>query len=50
MSKIFFTSLLVLLTSAQITYDAEFWEGFENEKPYEHQWKNVPDLVNMTEL
>jgi hypothetical protein len=28
--------LVVASVSAQITYDEEFWEGFDNEKPYEH--------------
>ena len=48
MSKVFYLTLLVLVASAQITYDAEFWDGFENQKPYEHNWKEVQDLINST--
>jgi hypothetical protein len=33
-----------------ITYDEEFWEGFDAEKPYEHGWDLAPDVVNITQL
>ena len=37
--------------NAQVTYDAEFWEGFEDDgKPYEHNWLDVPDFINMTNI
>ena len=37
--------------NAQVTYDAEFWEGFEDDgKPFEHNWLDVPDFVNMTDI
>jgi hypothetical protein len=32
--------------SAAITYDAEFWAGFEDETPYEHKWTDIPDMIN----
>ena len=33
--------------NAKISYDAEFWEGFEDNKPpYEHDWKNIPDFID----
>ena len=39
------------LVNAQVTYDAEFWEGFEEDtQPYEHNWLDVPDFINMTEV
>jgi len=28
-----------------VAYDKEFWEAFDNEKPYEHPWKDIPDLI-----
>ena len=32
-------------------YDPEFWEGFdEEEEPFEHDWTDIPDFVNMTNL
>lgn len=35
-------------SNAKITYDAEFWEGFEdNLAPYEHNWTNIPDFVDI---
>ena len=48
-----FGSLLLTssLVQAQVTYDAEFWEGFEeDEQPFEHNWLDVPDFINMTEV
>jgi hypothetical protein len=39
-------AILVSSTSAQISYDASFWEGFENSKPYEHEWLTVPDMIH----
>ena len=32
-------------------YDAEFWEGFDDEEPpYAHPWKDIPVFVNRTEI
>ena len=43
--------MIVGTTNAQVTYDAEFWEGFEDDgKPFEHNWLDVPDFVNMTNV
>jgi hypothetical protein len=36
------------VASAGITYDADFWEGFDEEHPYEHAWLEVPDLIDNT--
>ena len=27
--------------------DQSFWNDFENQPPYEHEWKNIPDLIDM---
>ena len=40
-----FLTILAATVSAQVTYDAAFWEGFESEQPYEHAWLEVPDLI-----
>ena len=43
--------MIVGTTNAQVTYDAEFWEGFEDDgKPYEHNWLDIPDFINMTNV
>jgi hypothetical protein len=31
-------------------YDEDFWSGFDDELPYNHTWKDIPDLVNKTEI
>ena len=43
-----FLSLALCLTSTlAVTYDSQFWEGLDaEEEPYEHEWKDIPDLVN----
>merc|ERR1711935_889536 len=41
-----FIAICASTVSAQITYDADFWEGFDNEAPYEHDWLDVPDLID----
>ena len=52
-SQLILTLVAIVLGSvnAQVTYDAEFWEGFEDDgKPFEHNWLDIPDFVNMTNL
>ena len=44
--SLFLMAVLVCSTSGQITYDASFWEGFESQKPYEHEWLTVPDMIH----
>ena len=42
---------LVASTQAAIEYDPDFWEGFDkDEEPYEHNWKNIPDFINKTNV
>ena len=49
------TTLFALLVTIMtvgvnaITYDKEFWDAFDEEKPYEHKWKDIPDLINKTD-
>jgi len=43
-------TLLVSTVSAQVEYDASFWESFDSEEPYEHKWLNVPDLVDKQQV
>ena len=43
-------TLLVSTVSAQVEYDASFWEAFDSEEPYEHKWLNVPDLVDKQQV
>ena len=54
MKSIFLLTLLLCIShaTAQVTYDPEFWEGFEDDdkEPYEHDWKNIPDFINKTEV
>ena len=38
------------ICKAQV-YDAEFWDGFDSvDGYYEHNWLDVPDLINKTEV
>ena len=37
----------ISIVTSKISYDAEFWEGFnDNLAPYEHNWKNIPDFID----
>ena len=41
----FLALICILPTIWAIEYDKEFWEAFDSEEPYEHEWKNIPDLI-----
>ena len=28
--------------------NTQLWDNFENQPPYEHPWKDIPDIVNVT--
>lgn len=43
-------SIVSMVQAQGVTYDAEFWESFEDDKPYEHKWLEVPDLINKTNV
>ena len=46
-----FVSPIVGYDYGDTHYDPEFWEGFdEEEEPYTHNWADIPDFVNRTEL
>ena len=57
-SKIIMVALVSCLTYTKAEYvykddiyDADFWEGFDKEeKPYEHDWKHIPDFIGMDEV
>ena len=43
--------LVVVGVKAQIEYDPEFWDSFDDDiEPYEHPWKKAPDLINITNV
>lgn len=33
-----------------VYYDKEFWDEFENEKPYNHTWLDTPDIIDMANV
>jgi hypothetical protein len=41
-----FFFMMVCSVSARITYDESFWEGFDDEAPYEHDWLDIPDVID----
>ena len=50
MLKYVLSSLIVssVLGAYKPTYDKEFWEAFDaEEEPYEHDWLEIPDLIDM---
>ena len=38
--------MTLVLTVHSIEYDADFWEGFDSEEPYNHTWSDIPDLID----
>ena len=43
-------SILIQFAQPQY-YDEEFWEAFdEEEKPYEHPWYNMPDVIDRPQV
>ena len=42
---------LCLTSTLAATYDDDFWAGLDAmEEPYEHEWLEIPDLVNKTNI
>ena len=38
------------VVSGQSTSNNEFWSQFEDEDYYNHEWKDLPDVVNLTQM
>ena len=42
---------LCLTSTLAATYDDDFWAGLDaEEEPYEHEWLNIPDLIDMPQV
>jgi hypothetical protein len=37
-------------SNSEVAYDSSFWDDFDSEKPYEHNFDKAPDLVNITNI
>ena len=49
MFKLIASAFVVTTINAQtpVTFDQSFWDDFENQPPYEHEWLKIPDLIDM---